>query len=92
MTETKAKAWRNDAVAKVTGRAKYADDYKFYGMLHVVPVYTDAVSAEIHAIHTDEAARMPGVVRIVTAKDVPGNPVYGQIQKDYRILADDRIR
>ncbi|MBQ1926809.1 MAG: xanthine dehydrogenase family protein [Proteobacteria bacterium] len=92
MTETKTKAWRNDAVAKVTGRAKYADDYKFYGMLHVVPVYTDAVSAEIRAIHTEEAAQMPGVVRIVTAKDVPGNPHYGQIQKDYRILVDDRIR
>lgn len=86
------KAWRNDAVAKVTGRAKYADDYKFYGMLHVVPVYTDAVSAEILAIHTEEAAAMPGVVRIVTAADVPGNPVYGQIQRDYRILAFDRIR
>ena len=92
MAETKTKAWRNDAIAKVTGRAKYADDYKFYGMLHVVPVYTDAVSAEIRAIHTEEAEKMPGIVRIVTAKDVPGNPHYGQIQKDYRILADDRIR
>ncbi len=91
MTES-TKAWRNDALAKVTGRAKYADDYKFHGMLHVVPVYTDQISAEIHAIHTEEAAAMPGVVRVVTAKDCPVNPVYGQIQKDYRVLCDDRIR
>ncbi len=91
MTESKA-AWRNDALAKVTGKAKYADDYKFYDMLHVVPVYTGAVSAEIKAIHTEEASRMPGVVRVITHKDVPGSPVFGQIQKDYRILADDRIR
>ena len=88
----KAKAWRNDAIAKVTGRAKYADDYRFYKMLHVVPVYTDEISAEIKAIHTEEAAKMPGVVRVVTWKDVPGKPIYGQIQHDYRVLADDRIR
>ncbi len=90
MTETKA--WRNDAQAKVTGRAKYADDYKFNGMLHVVPVYTDKISAKINAIHTDEATGMPGVVRVVTASDVPGNPCFGQIQRDYRVLAFDRIR
>ncbi|MBQ9394239.1 MAG: xanthine dehydrogenase family protein [Proteobacteria bacterium] len=90
MIETKA--WRNDAEIKVTGRAKYADDYKFHGMLHVVPVYTDKVSAKINAIHTEEAAGMPGVVRVVTAADVPGNPCFGQIQRDYRVLAFDRIR
>lgn len=92
MTVTETKAWRNDAVAKVTGRAKYADDYKFHNMLHVVPVYTDEISAEIKCVHTEEAAKMPGVVRIVTAKDAPGVPVFGQIQRDYRILAGDRIR
>ncbi|MCL2325399.1 MAG: xanthine dehydrogenase family protein molybdopterin-binding subunit [Proteobacteria bacterium] len=85
-------AWRNDALAKVTGKAKYADDYKFYEMLHVVPVYTEEVSAEVLAIHTDEAARMPGVVRVVTYRDVPGKVNFGQIQKDYQILASDRIR
>ncbi len=89
---TEKKAWRNDAVAKVTGRAKYADDYKFHGMLHVVPVYTDKISAKICAIHTEEATKMPGVVRVVTADDVPGNPYFGQIQRDYRVLANDRIR
>ena len=81
MTE---KAWRNDAVAKVTGRAKYADDYKFHNMLHVVPVYTGAISAIIRGIHTETAKTMPGVVRVVTAEDVPGCPVFGQIQRDYR--------
>ncbi|MFA5623690.1 MAG: xanthine dehydrogenase family protein molybdopterin-binding subunit [Bradymonadales bacterium] len=90
--KTKTVAWRNDAVAKVSGRAKYADDYKFHNMLHAVPVYTDEVSAKILAIHTDEAAAMPGVVRVVTHKDVMGSAVVGQIQKDYRILCSDRIR
>ena len=91
MTES-AKAWRNDALAKVTGKAKYADDYKFDRMLHVAPVYTNEISAEILAIHTEEAQAMPGVVKVITAKDIPGKAIYGQIQHDYRILAEDRIR
>lgn len=89
---TKTAAWRNDAVAKVTGRAKYADDYKFHNMLHAVPVYTDEVSAKILAIHTQDAQLSPGVVRVITHRDVPGKAVFGQIQRDYHILASDRIR
>ncbi|HWQ09672.1 MAG TPA: molybdopterin cofactor-binding domain-containing protein, partial [Holophaga sp.] len=84
--------WRNDALAKVTGRSRYADDLKVHGMLHAVPVYTDHVHALLKAVHTEEAAAMPGVVRVLTAKDVPGTVRWGQIHKDYRMLVDDRIR
>src|SRR5512145_2140201 len=84
--------WRNDACAKVTGRAKYADDLKYQGMLHAVPVYTDHVHAVLKAVHTAEASAQPGVVTVMTAKDVPGSVRYGQIHKDYRVLVDDRIR
>jgi len=86
------KAWRNDAVAKVTGRARYADDLKVPGMLHAVPVYTDFVHAALRAIRTEEALACPGVVRVLTAADVPGTCRWGQIRKDLRMLADDRIR
>ncbi len=47
MDELKAKAWRNDAEAKVTGRARYTDDLKLPGMLHAVPVYGDFVHARL---------------------------------------------
>ncbi len=86
------KAWRNDAVAKVSGRARYADDYKFPGMLHAAPVYTDHVHARIIAVHTEEAQACAGVVGVYTAADAPGNAVFGQIQRDYAMLAGDRIR
>ena len=92
MAELKTKAWRNDAVAKVTGRARYADDLKFPGMLHAAPVYTPHVHAKINRIDTTAAEAMAGVVRVITAKDVPGSCRFGQIMKDYRILADDKIR
>ena len=38
MVDSEKRVFRNDDVAKVTGRAKYADDYTFHGMIHAVPV------------------------------------------------------
>jgi CO/xanthine dehydrogenase Mo-binding subunit len=91
-SDTKKKAWRNDAFAKVTERAKYCDDFKINGMVHAVPVYSDEVHAEIISISTDEANKYPGVLCVLTAKDIPGSVRFGQIYKDYRMLADDKIR
>jgi CO/xanthine dehydrogenase Mo-binding subunit len=88
---SKNKAFRNDAYAKVTGRTKYTGDIKFPNMLHCVPVYSNYVSAKIISVETAEAEKAVGVVRVITAKDVPGTNVFGQIIKDYRIFVDDRI-
>ena len=43
------------------------------GMLYGAPVLTAHPRAKIHSIDTSEAGQMPGVVRIFTAKDVPGH-------------------
>ncbi len=90
--EKTAPAWRNDACAKVTGRAKYTDDIKVMNCLHAVPVYSEYVSARIVSIAAEAAEKRPGVVKVITHKDVPGNLQYGQIIRDYSILAHDRIR
>jgi len=84
--------WRNDGVAKVTGKAKYADDIKLFDMLHCVPVYSNQIHAEIVEINTDSAQKSSGVVKVITAKDIPGVKKFGQIRKDYALLADDKIR
>ncbi len=84
--------WRNDGIAKVTGKAKYADDIKFYDMLHCVPVYSNQVHALINSIYIEEAEKSPGVVKVITAKDIPGVKKFGQIRKDYSLLAEDKIR
>jgi CO/xanthine dehydrogenase Mo-binding subunit len=89
---TDDKGWRNDAHAKVTGRTKYTDDLKFARLLHAAPAYSDFVHARIIRIATEEAERSPGVARVITAKDVPGANRFGQIIRDYRIFADDKIR
>jgi CO/xanthine dehydrogenase Mo-binding subunit len=92
MVDSEKKVFRNDNNAKVTGRAKYADDYTFHGMIHAVPVYTDSVHAEILSIDTSEAEAVEGVRKILTWKDVPGQAAFGQIEKDLYIFAKDKIR
>lgn len=92
MADLASKAWRNDAVAKVTGTAKYADDLKVSGMLHAAPVYADRIHAEILNIDTRDAEDAAGVVRVITSKEIPGSRRFGQIRTDYRVLADDKIR
>ena len=92
MNKEKIKAWRNDGYAKVTGRAKYADDIKIYNMLHAVPVYTDYVHAKIIEINTEQAKKSEGVIAVITANDVPGSNRFGQIDKDYYMFAHDKIR
>jgi CO/xanthine dehydrogenase Mo-binding subunit len=86
------KAWRNDAHAKVTGRAKYTDDLKFARLLHAAPVYSKLVHARLLRVDTAQAARAPGVAAVITARDVPGTNRYGQIVRNTRIFADDKIR
>lgn len=92
MKKLNENTWRNDAYAKVTGKAKFADDYHFYDMLHAVPVYSEYVCAEIEEINTEEALCQKGVVRVLTSEDIPGDMRFGQITKDMPLLAYQHIR
>ena len=54
------------------GDKQFIDDMRVPGMLHGAMVLTEHPRARILKIHVDEAAAMPGVVRVFTAADVPG--------------------
>jgi CO/xanthine dehydrogenase Mo-binding subunit len=91
MKKSEASVFRNDSVAKVTGRAKYTDDMNFHGMVHVIPVYSEYVHAENLRVDTSEAEKEPGVIRVLTARDIPGSVRFGQIEQDYCMLAEKKI-
>jgi xanthine dehydrogenase molybdenum-binding subunit len=57
---------------QVLGERPYVDDMNVPGMLHGAMVLSEHPRARVLAIHTEEAAKSPGVVRILTARDVPG--------------------
>ncbi|HLI82284.1 MAG TPA: selenium-dependent xanthine dehydrogenase [Bryobacteraceae bacterium] len=54
------------------GEVPFVDDLRVPGMLHAAPVLSGHPRARVLGIETDKAAAMPGVVRILTAADVPG--------------------
>ena len=69
-----------DIVSKVTGRAKYAEDFRADGMLFCRLITSPMPHARVRAIDASEALAMEGVVAILTADDVPaidapGNPI-----------------
>lgn len=64
---------RQDALGHVTGRSPFYDDHLFDGLLHIRCVRSPHHHARIRHIDTREAEQMPGVVRVVTGRDVPQN-------------------
>src|SRR6266446_822216 len=60
-----------DLHAKVTGRAKYAEDYRAEGMLFAKLLLSPMPHARVKRIDTSRALAMPGVKGILTADDLP---------------------
>ena len=52
---------RVDGPLKVTGRAMYASDHSFPGMLYAVPVGATIAKGTLASVDTSAAAKMPGV-------------------------------
>ncbi len=62
-----------DVRAKVTGKAKYAEDFRAEGMLFIKLLTSPMPHAIVRNIDSSDALKMDGVVGILTAEDVP-NP------------------
>jgi len=63
-----------DLIAKVTGRAKYAEDYRADGMLFCKLLLSPMPHCRVRRIEAREALAMPGVRGILTADDLPAPP------------------
>jgi selenium-dependent xanthine dehydrogenase len=64
---------RYRGLEQALGEIPFVDDMRVPGMLHGAMVLTEHPRARILKIHAAEASAMPGVVRVLTAADVPGN-------------------
>ncbi len=83
---------RPDARAKVTGRATFAADLYFEGMLHAKVLRSEHPHARLLRVDTSRATALPGVVAILTAEDVPGAKNHGIVRPDWPVLAYDKVR
>jgi CO/xanthine dehydrogenase Mo-binding subunit len=60
-----------DLVAKVTGKAKFSEDFRAEGMLFARLLLSPMPHARVTRIDTSAALAMPGVKAILTADDLP---------------------
>ena len=77
---------RIDVAEKVQGYGKYPDDVYVDGMCYGSAVRSAYARARVLSIDTSEAEKLPGVVCVLTAKDIPGKNYIGHIQKDQATL------
>ncbi|NNL06028.1 MAG: molybdopterin-dependent oxidoreductase [Xanthomonadales bacterium] len=81
-----------DALAKITGQARFSDDYEFPGMLHARTLRAGVPHARIVSINASAARALPGVHAVLTHEDVPGRNRHGLVNIDWPVLCDDKVR
>ena len=60
-----------DLIAKVTGKSKYAEDYRADGMLFIKLLLSPVPHGHVRGIDMSKALAMPGVKGIMTVDDMP---------------------
>lgn len=89
-----AERWRvrPDIVDKVAGRLAYLTDHRRPDMLVARILRAGIPHARIVSIDTLAAETLPGVVAVVTARDIKGQNGYGIVVQDQPALCADKVR
>jgi len=81
-----------DAPNHVTGKSIYVDDIpEIRGTLYALPFDAPVAHAKLISIQLDQALNIPGVVKILMAKDIPGENQIGGILPDEPLFAENEI-
>ncbi len=91
---------RADALSKATGAERYAFDALPEGCLHAgayrpgaaAGVASAIAPGKVRGVDGRAALAVPGVLRVLTAADVPGPNLHGIVHKDQPVLCGDVIR
>ena len=77
---------------KITGEARFTDDYRFPGMLHARTKRANVPHARIRSIDTSAASALPGVHAVLTHEDIAGRNLHGVFINDWPVLCGDKVR
>ena len=75
-----------DVEGKVTGDAKYVEDFKPEGLVYARLLTSPLPSGRVTSIDASEALRMDGVLGVITADDLPPSSA-----PDDPVLASDDV-
>jgi len=78
---------------QVQGLAPYVDDLpELRGTLHAAPILSPVAHGKLLGVDTRAARAMPGVVDLVLAADIPGDPLLATFVHDEPIFARDTVQ
>ena len=81
------------AAAQVAGAVTYIDDMpEVRGMLHAAPILSPAAHGRLLGVDAALALKMPGVLDVVLARDVPGDPVLAAFAGDEPVFPTDTVQ
>lgn len=83
---------RRDAAPKSRGESLFAADIVRPRMLYGKVLRSTVAHAILEEVDSSEAVKCPGVVAVLTAKDIPGGNGVGILIKDEPVLVKDKIR
>jgi 4-hydroxybenzoyl-CoA reductase subunit alpha len=81
-----------DARAKCTGQTKFADDIVLPRMLYCKILRTHLPHALIKSIDTSKAVALPGVIAVITGKDLPISYGILPVSQDEQALCIEKVR
>ena len=81
-----------DAVAKVTGATKFADDLAFPRMLYCRLLRSTEPHARLVSVDTSAAMRLDGVLAVLTGRDLPIPFGILPVSQDEHALCVDKVR
>jgi xanthine dehydrogenase large subunit len=80
------------ARAQITGRAQYVDDLaEISGTLFAAPICSPQAHGVLTGLDLTQALAMVGVVRVLQASDLPGDPLFATFVHDEPIFASDKV-
>ncbi len=82
---------RVDARDKVTGKAVFGVDVQLPGMTYLKVLGSAYAHAEILNIDTSKAERLPGVVGVITGRDLPADVELNFGSRGHSFLAKDKV-
>jgi len=77
---------RVDVKEKVLGYGRYPDDFYLEDMIYGSALRSKYPRARVLSIDTSKAEELPGVVAVITAKDIPGENKIGHLKHDQYTL------
>ena len=83
---------RFDAPGKVTGAEKYAADFFAPHMVWTGVRRAGAAHGRLRGFEIREAERLPGILKVLTHRDIRGTNRQGVVRKDQPVLVDDKVR